>query len=92
MERSAAGAAAGACGRSKGGSSSAAGGALAWGFGITFIGYLIGFIPPVRDFVQHNIELILLAAVVVTLIPTIYHVVKNRREAKRAAGEGVSAD
>jgi membrane-associated protein len=60
-------------------------GALSWGFGITFIGYLIGFIPPVRDFVQHNIEFILLGAVVVTLVPTIYHVVKNQRAAKRAA-------
>src|ERR1700712_2207741 len=66
--------------------------ALAWGFGITFIGYLIGFIPPVRDFVQHNIEFILLAAVVVTLVPTVYHVVKNRREAKKAQSESVSTD
>jgi len=60
-------------------------GAISWGFGITFIGYLIGFIPPVRDFVQHNIEYILLGAVVVTLVPTLYHVVKNQRAAKRAA-------
>ena len=60
-------------------------GAVSWGFGITFIGYLIGFIPPVRDFVQHNIEYILLGAVVVTLVPTLYHVVKNQRAAKRAA-------
>jgi membrane-associated protein len=60
-------------------------GALSWGFGITFIGYLIGFIPPVRDFVQHNIEFILLGAVVVTLVPTLYHVWKNQRAAKRAA-------
>jgi membrane-associated protein len=68
-------------------------GALAWGFGITFLGYLIGFIPPVRDFVQHNIELILLAAVVVTLIPTLFHVWRNHRAAKKAAaGESVSTD
>ena len=60
-------------------------GALAWGFGVTFLGYLIGFIPPVADFVQHNIEFILLGAVVLTLIPTIYHVWKNHRAAKRAA-------
>jgi membrane-associated protein len=59
-------------------------GALSWGFGVTFLGYLIGFIPPVSKFVQHNIEFILLGAVVLTLIPTIYHVVKNHRAAKRA--------
>jgi membrane-associated protein len=68
-------------------------GALSWGFGVTFLGYLIGFIPPVAHFVQDNIELILLAAVVVTLIPTIYHVWKNHRAAKRAArSESVSSD
>ena len=69
-------------------------GALAWGFGVTFLGYLIGFIPPVSDFVQHNIEFILLGAVVLTLIPTIYHVWKNHRAAKRAAAssESVSTD
>ena len=67
-------------------------GALSWGFGVTFLGYLIGFIPPVRDFVQHNIELILLAAVVLTLVPTLYHVWRNHRAAKRAATEGVSTD
>jgi len=60
-------------------------GALAWGFGVTFLGYLIGFIPPVADFVQHNIEFILLGAVVLTLIPTIYHVLSNRRKAKQGA-------
>ncbi|WP_375390000.1 DedA family protein [uncultured Amnibacterium sp.] len=65
-------------------------GALAWGFGVTFLGYLIGFIPPVSDFVQHNIEFILLGAVVLTLIPTAYHVWKNHRAAKRAAGSGSS--
>ena len=60
-------------------------GALAWGFGVTFLGYLIGFIPPVSDFVQHNIEFILLGAVVLTLVPTIWHLVRNQRAAKRAA-------
>ena len=69
-------------------------GALAWGFGVTFLGYLIGFIPPVSEFVQHNIEFILLGAVVLTLIPTIYHVWKNHRAAKRAdaASQSVSTD
>jgi membrane-associated protein len=68
-------------------------GALGWGFGITFIGYLIGFIPPVRMFVETYIEFILLGAVVVTLIPTVYHVLRNRRAAKHAeSAESVSSD
>src|SRR4051812_20707655 len=64
-------------------------GAVSWGFGVTFLGYLIGFIPPVADFVQHNIEFILLGAVVLTLIPTIYHVWKNYRASKRPTDEKV---
>lgn len=66
-------------------------GALAWGFGVTFLGYLIGFIPPVADFVQHNIELILLGAVLITLIPTVYHVLSNHRKAKRAQASSKAA-
>lgn len=67
-------------------------GALGWGFGVTFLGYLIGFIPPVRDFVQHNIEFILLAAVIVTLVPTLYHVWRNHRAARRSASASVPTD
>ena len=60
-------------------------GALAWGFGVTFLGYLLGYIPPVSDFVTHYIDIILLAAVVLSLGPTLFHVLSNRRKAKRAA-------
>jgi membrane-associated protein len=71
-------------------------GALAWGFGVTFLGYLIGFIPPVSEFVQHNIEFILLGAVVLTLLPTAWHVWKNHRAARKAqaagSNEAVSTD
>lgn len=67
-------------------------GAVSWGFGVTFLGYLIGFIPPVADFVQQNIEFILLGAVVVTLIPTLYHVWKNRQAAKRAESGTITRD
>ncbi len=59
-------------------------GAVAWGFGVTFLGYLLGFIPPVSDFVTKYIDVILLGAVVVTLGPTLYHVWTNHRRAKRA--------
>lgn len=59
-------------------------GAAAWGLGITLLGYVIGFIPPVRNFVTDYIDLILLAAVVVTVIPTVIHLLRNHRLAKRA--------
>jgi membrane-associated protein len=67
-------------------------GALGWGFGVTLLGYLIGFIPPVAHFVQHNIELILLAAVALTLIPTLFHVWRNSRAAKRSENESLSRE
>ncbi|MGN6742686.1 MAG: DedA family protein [Amnibacterium sp.] len=60
-------------------------GAILWGFGITFLGFLLGGIPPVRYFVVHYIDVILLAAVVLSLGPTALHLLSNRRKAKRAA-------
>jgi len=62
-------------------------GAIAWGFGITFLGFLLGGIPPVRHFVVHYIDVILLAAVVLSLGPTALHLMSNRRKARRAADE-----
>ncbi|MBC7723454.1 MAG: VTT domain-containing protein [Burkholderiaceae bacterium] len=64
-------------------------GAMLWGAGLTFAGYLLGYIPPVSDFVQKYIDLILLGAVVVTLIPTIFHYVQSMMRAKRAREAGV---
>lgn len=59
-------------------------GAVIWGVGLTFAGYLLGFIPPVADFVREYIDIILLGAVVLTLIPTVYHYIQSSRKAKRA--------
>lgn len=66
-------------------------GAMAWGAGLTFIGYLLGYIPPVSRFVQEYIDLILLGAVVVTLIPTVYHYIQSTLKAKRAREAGAPA-
>ena len=59
-------------------------GAIAWGIGVTMVGYVVGFIPPLRDFVTSYIDLILVGAVVVTLVPTIYHYVQSMRKARKA--------
>ncbi|MEO7015883.1 MAG: DedA family protein, partial [Leifsonia sp.] len=45
---------------------------------------LLGYIPPVAHFVENYIDLILLAAVVVTLVPTLYHYIQSTRKAKKA--------
>nr|WP_104162526.1 VTT domain-containing protein [Cryobacterium sp. N22] len=67
-------------------------GAMIWGAGLTFFGYFLGYIPPLADFVRDYIDLILLGAVVLTLLPTIYHYVQSTVKARREARAGVTID
>jgi membrane-associated protein len=60
-------------------------GAMIWGAGLTAVGYLLGYIPPVATFVKSYIDVILLGAVVVTAVPTIFHYVQSSIKARRAA-------
>ncbi|ROQ38393.1 membrane-associated protein [Frondihabitans sp. PhB188] len=62
-------------------------GAVAWGFGITMIGYGIGHIPPVATFVENYIDIILLGAVVLTVVPVLVKVLSTSRKAKKAEAE-----
>jgi membrane-associated protein len=55
-------------------------GGLLWGAGVTYLGYLLGNVPFVKD----NIELILIAVVFVSAIPILFEYVRHRREAARA--------
>lgn len=64
-------------------------GAVIWGIGLTYFGYLLGYIPPVADFVREYIDVILLGAVTITLIPTVLHYWQSARKAKKALAEGV---
>jgi membrane-associated protein len=57
-------------------------GALIWGSGLTFAGFLLGFIPPLADFVTNYIDMILIGAIVLTLIPTIYHYLQSSKKAR----------
>jgi len=65
-------------------------GALLWGTGLTLAGYFLGYIPPVANFVKSYIDLILLGAVAVTLIPTLYHYIQSAVKARRAARSGAA--
>ncbi|KJQ54584.1 DedA family protein [Microbacterium sp. SA39] len=69
-------------------------GAMLWGFGLTMLGYAIGFIPPIKWFVTEYIDLILLAAVGGTALITLWHYLSERHKAKKAAaaGEDVTTD
>jgi membrane-associated protein len=58
-------------------------GAFIWGAGVTFLGFVLGFIPPVADLVRNYIDVILLLAVVVTVVPAILTYLRNARKAKR---------
>lgn len=52
-------------------------GALIWGAGLTFAGWLIArLIPPVADFVSEYIDIVLIGVVVIVLIPSVYHYIQ----------------
>ena len=60
-----------------------AAGALLWGSGLTFAGYLLGYIPPLSDFVTKYIDLILLGAVALAVVPTVYHYIQSSIKARK---------
>jgi membrane-associated protein len=67
-------------------------GALIWGAGLTYAGFLLGYIPPLKDFVVEYIDIILLGAVTVTLIPTVFHYVQAALKARKKRNEPLPTD
>ena len=65
-------------------------GALLWGAGLTFIGYLLGYVPVIGDFVREYIDIILIIAVLSAIVPTVFNYLQSRRKAKKAAMHAVS--
>ncbi len=74
-------------------------GAIIWGSGLTFAGWLLGLIPPfqigdltvdLRNFVVEYIDVILISAVVLTLGVTGFHYIQSTMKARKArrAGDG----
>lgn len=62
-------------------------GVLAWGTGVTLVGYSLGQIP----FVKEHIDYVTLAFLVLTSIPIAMEILKARREAKAEAAKGSAA-
>ncbi|MDJ0334549.1 MAG: DedA family protein [Rhodoglobus sp.] len=58
-------------------------GAIIWGSGLTFLGFVLGYIPPLSDFVTNYIDVILLAAVAIAVVPTVYHYIQSMVKARR---------
>jgi len=54
-------------------------GGVLWGTGVTVLGYFLGQIP----FVKANIELILIAIVVISVIPIVIELLRARMAARR---------
>jgi membrane-associated protein len=63
-------------------------GAFIWGAGLTFAGFLLGYIPPLADFVIEYIDIILLAAIALAVIPTVFHYVQSVLKARKARKAG----
>jgi membrane-associated protein len=66
-------------------------GALIWGAGLTFAGFLLGFIPPLADFVTEYIDVILLIAVACAVVPTAFHYIQSVLKARKARRLGLDA-
>lgn len=66
-------------------------GAIIWGSGLTFAGFLLGFFPPIADFVTEYIDIILIGAVLIAVVPTAYHTIRQVLRARRMAREGTDA-
>ncbi|TXK17783.1 DedA family protein [Homoserinibacter sp. GY 40078] len=64
-------------------------GAFIWGAGLTFAGFILGYIPPLADFVVDYIDIILLLAIALAVIPTVFHYVQSLVKARRARAAGV---
>jgi membrane-associated protein len=65
-------------------------GALIWGVGMTLIGYFLNYIPPVRDFVTSYVDLILLGAALIAIVPTVFHTIRSTLAARKARAAGMT--
>ncbi|MFC4222493.1 VTT domain-containing protein [Lysinibacter cavernae] len=65
-------------------------GAIVWGVGVTMIGYLLGRIPWVEEFATKYIDLVIVAAVALTLIPTVIHYLRTSAAAKKTRNHSES--
>ena len=63
-------------------------GAMIWGFGLTMVGFLVGYIPLVAHIVTEYIDIILLVAVGGTALVTLWHYFSERRKVRKEAQAG----
>jgi len=59
-------------------------GAIIWAAGVTLLGYFLGTVP----FIAHNIDAVLVAIVLVSVLPMVVEGLLARRRAKADAAQG----
>lgn len=64
-------------------------GAVVWASGVTAAGYALGNVGFVRDYVQPHLDLLLIGAVMIGVLPVAFHLWMERRKIKRARRESV---
>lgn len=60
-------------------------GAMIWGFGVTFAGYGLGQIEFVREFAIKYIDLVLLAVIALSVLPSVWHYFRAASKARKNA-------
>jgi membrane-associated protein len=60
-------------------------GAVLWGSGLTLFAFAIGHIPPVASFIEKYIDMILVFAVLVSVVPILVHYVLSLRKSRKVA-------
>lgn len=64
-------------------------GAVIWGAGLTVLGYLLNYIPPLRDFITSYIDVLLICAALIAIVPATFHAIRSALAARKAQREGV---
>lgn len=66
-------------------------GAVIWGAGLTFAGFLVAFIEPLKNFIVDYIDVILIIAVLCAVLPTGYHYIRQVLKARKLRKLGLDA-
>ena len=64
-------------------------GAVVWATGLVLLGYLLGGVSWVAEYAEKYMDLVILAAVSLTLVPTVIHYVRSTVKARRSGTPAV---
>jgi membrane-associated protein len=67
-------------------------GAVVWGAGLTLFAFAIGHITPVAHFIEKYIDMILILAVVLSVVPVAIHYLHGVHKTRKAAAAKARAD